>query len=53
MPVYNIVPRQGEPARFGLELAGNEVFLEADVDWDGDYHEGFTIDVPRSPTLDR
>ena len=46
VPVYNVEPKQGEPARFGLELAGSEVFLEGDVDWSGDYHEGFTIHVP-------
>jgi hypothetical protein len=44
--VYNVEPVQGEAARFGLELVGNEIFLRGDVDWDGDYHEGFTIDVP-------
>lgn len=48
VPVYNIVPPQGEPARFGLELAGNEVFLKADVAYDSDYHEGFTIAVPKA-----
>jgi hypothetical protein len=52
VPVYNIVPPAGEPARFGLELAGNEVFLEADLDWSGDYHEGFTIDVPQVADLE-
>ncbi|MGB7684519.1 MAG: hypothetical protein WBL45_01905, partial [Solirubrobacterales bacterium] len=52
VPVYNIIPPQGEPARFGLELAGNEVFLKADVDWAGDYHEGFTIDVPQVADLE-
>jgi len=44
--VYNVEPKPGEAARFGLELAGNEVFLEGDVDWSGNYHEGFTIHVP-------
>ena len=44
--VYNVEPKEGEAARFGLELAGNEVFLEGDVDWSSDYHEGFTIHVP-------
>ena len=48
VPVYNVIPPAGEPARFGLELAGNEVFLEADLAWDGDYHEGFTIKVPKA-----
>ncbi|MFI5025260.1 MAG: hypothetical protein ACHQCI_00705 [Solirubrobacterales bacterium] len=47
--VYNIVPPEGEPARFGFELAGNDVFLKADVEWAGDYHEGFTIEVPETP----
>jgi hypothetical protein len=44
--VYNVVPVEGESARFGLELAGNDVYLEGDADWSGDYHEGFTIEVP-------
>jgi hypothetical protein len=44
--VYNVEPVFGEAARFGLELVGNEIFLRGDVAWDGDYHEGFTIDVP-------
>jgi hypothetical protein len=54
-PVYNIVPRPGEPARFGfnLTLVGvleiGEVFLNAGVKWDGDYHEYFTIHVPPPP----
>jgi hypothetical protein len=49
--VYNIVPPFGEPARFGFNLAGNNVYLKADIAWDGDYHEGFTIDVPPAPSL--
>jgi hypothetical protein len=46
VPVYNVVPQPGESARFGLKLAGNSVYLEGDVEWAGDYHEGFTIHVP-------
>jgi hypothetical protein len=46
--VYNVAPVFGEAARFGLELAGKEVFLRGDVAWASDYHEGFTIDVPES-----
>ncbi|MBS1887288.1 MAG: hypothetical protein JSU06_08875 [Actinobacteria bacterium] len=48
VPVYNLVPKQGQAARFGLELLGNEVFLEGDIESAGDYHEGFTIKVPRA-----
>src|SRR5262249_45625980 len=51
--VYNLVPAAGEPARFGLSLLGNDVFLEADVAWQSDYHEFFTIKVTNLslPTL--
>ncbi len=52
VPVYNLIPPAGEPALFGLELAGNEVFLKTDVAWDGDYHEGFTIAVPQVADLE-
>ncbi len=47
--VYNIDPPQGEPARFGFNLLGNNVYLRAGVAWEGDYHEYFTIDAPTSP----
>lgn len=54
--VYNMVPKQGEPARFGFTveavpllplLPASDIYLEADVAWDSDYHEGFTINVPK------
>jgi hypothetical protein len=51
VPVYNVIPKPGEPARFGLELAGNEVFLEASLAWESDFHEGFTINVPKALPL--
>jgi hypothetical protein len=47
--VYDLVPNEGEPALFGFRVLGNPVFLKADVAWDRDYHEGFTIAVPKSP----
>jgi hypothetical protein len=47
--VYDLVPAQGEPALFGFRVLGNSVFLKSDVEWNGDYHEGFTIAVPKSP----
>jgi hypothetical protein len=48
VPVYNLVPRIGEPARFGftLPLGLGETFLNAGVAWESDYHEYFTIHVP-------
>jgi hypothetical protein len=42
-PVFNIAPRQGEPARFGFSILGNDIFLNAGVAWESDYHEYFTI----------
>jgi hypothetical protein len=52
--VYNLVPRNGEPARFGftLPLGLGEVFLNAGLQWEGDYHEYFAIHVPEVPILD-
>lgn len=50
--VYNIDPPNGEPARFGFELAGNYVYLRADVAWASDYHEGFTIDIPQAVSFE-
>jgi hypothetical protein len=47
--VYNLVPNTGEPALFGFSAVGSNVFLKSDVDWSGDYHEGFTIAVPEAP----
>jgi hypothetical protein len=46
--VYNIVPEFGEAARFGFKIgsAKSEVYLEGDVAWESDYHQGFTIVLP-------
>jgi hypothetical protein len=49
VPVYNLVPPAGEPARFGMDLLGNDIYLETGVAWDADFHEGFTIHVPKMP----
>jgi len=49
VPVYNLVPPIGEPARFGMNLLGNDIYLEGDAAWDSDYHEGFTIRIPKMP----
>lgn len=57
-PVYNLIPDQGRPALFGFNanvplLVDENVYLQADIDWSGDYHEGFTIQVPSFPPLIR
>ena len=48
VPVYNLEPEFGEPARFGFKIgsAQSEVYLEGDVAWSSDYHQGFTIKLP-------
>ena len=43
VPVFNVIPDEGEPARFGFSLLGTDVYLEADIAWESDYHEYFTI----------
>lgn len=54
--VYNLEPKPGQPARFGFTVEAipgipavppSDIFLEADVAWDSDWHEGFTIAVPK------
>jgi hypothetical protein len=42
-PIYNTTPLPGEPARFGLEVAGNPVFLDTSVRTGRDY--GVTVNV--------
>jgi hypothetical protein len=47
--VYNLEPKPGEPALFGFVVAGEEVvYLETDVSWESDYHEAFTIRLPKA-----
>lgn len=47
VPVYNIEPEPGEPARFGFVIAFQRViFLETEVAWENDFHESFTIRLP-------
>jgi hypothetical protein len=55
-PVYNLEPKPGQPARFGFTVEAipgvpaiepSDIYLEADVAWESDFHEGFTIAVPK------
>jgi hypothetical protein len=56
-PVYNLDPPNGVPALFGFTVGLPlipiaNVYLVADVAWDSDYHEGFTIsEVPNTLPL--
>jgi hypothetical protein len=47
VPLYNLEPNKGEPAKLGFVIAGKrKIFLETEVAWESDYHESFTIKLP-------
>jgi len=47
--VYNLQPKEGQPALFGFVIAASEVvYLETEVSWQNDFHESFTIKLPPS-----
>ena len=49
IPVYNLEPEEGEPARFGFVAGLDEkVILKTQVAWESDFHESFTIELPEA-----
>lgn len=50
VPLYNLEPEPGEPARFGFKIGApgskKTVILNTEVAWESDYHESFTIHLP-------
>jgi hypothetical protein len=50
VPLYNLEPEFGEPARFGFKVGApgskKTVILNTAVAWESDYHESFTIHLP-------
>jgi hypothetical protein len=50
VPVYNLVPAPGEPAKLGFVINKSvPVFLETEVAWESDWHESFRIKLPVTP----
>jgi len=47
VPVYNLEPNAGEPARLGFVIAFSRLIeLHGAVAWESDFHEYFTIHLP-------
>ncbi len=50
VPIFNLVPKAGEPARLGFIIRERvPVILETEVAWESDFHESFTIKLPVTP----
>jgi hypothetical protein len=50
VPLYNLVPDQGEPAKFGFKIGApptkKAVILTTEVAWESDFHQSFEIILP-------
>ena len=53
IPVYNVVPKDGQPARFGMTVpvVGGQIYLDGGIAYETDYHTYFTIHVADSVPL--
>lgn len=50
VPIYNLVPAPGEPAKVGFVIRERvPVILETEVAWENDFHESFRIKLPVTP----
>jgi len=50
VPLYNLVPAPGEPAKLGFVIRERvPVILETEVAWENDFHESFRIKLPVTP----
>ncbi|HEX6666011.1 MAG TPA: hypothetical protein VF081_05405 [Solirubrobacterales bacterium] len=50
VPLFDLVPRFGEPSLNGFIVAGGEkVFIESEVAWQSDFHSSFRIRMPAEP----
>lgn len=52
VPVYNLEPHEGEPARLGFYIGfEKKIILTTEVAWENDFHESFQIQLPMAGQL--